>query len=90
MKLVFPNGEHGAVLLSPGVNRIGTAPNCAVVLGGDAIHPVHCEIHLTAVGANLQVPAGGGAVALKCALRNAEELRCLGLRENSIHKQMPS
>lgn len=64
MKLVFPNGEHGAVLLSPGVNRIGTAPHCAVVLGGDAIHPVHCEIHLTAVGANLQVPASGGEVTL--------------------------
>lgn len=64
MKLVFPNGEHGQVLLSAGVNRIGTAPACAVVLGGADIQPVHCEIHLTPVGANLQVPQGGGAVLL--------------------------
>lgn len=64
MKLVFPKGEHGQVLLSAGVNRIGSAPGGAVVLTGADIRPLHCEIHLTAVGANLQVPQGGGAVAL--------------------------
>ena len=27
MKLTFPNGEHGQVMLSDGVNRIGSAPD---------------------------------------------------------------
>ena len=41
MKLVFPNGEHAQVLLSHGVNRIGSGAEGAVVLsepgvaGGD-------------------------------------------------------
>ena len=64
MKLVFPNGEHGQVLLSAGVNKIGSAPEGAVVLAEDGIHPLHCEIHVTGTGANLQVPHGGGPVSV--------------------------
>ena len=64
MKLVFPNGEHGQVLLSAGVNKIGSAPEGAVVLAEEGIHPLHCEIHVTGTGANLQVPHGGGPVSV--------------------------
>ncbi len=60
MKLVFPNGEHVQVLLSSGVNRIGSGPDNVVVLADPAIGELHCEIHVTSTGANLQVPAGGG------------------------------
>ncbi|KAA2284806.1 FHA domain-containing protein [Arenimonas fontis] len=64
MKLVFPNGEHSQVLLSHGVNRIGSAGDVAVLLNDPAIAPLHCEIHVTGTGANLQVPAGGGPVSV--------------------------
>jgi len=64
MKLVFPNGEHVQVLLSPGVNRIGSGPDNAVVLADPAIGQLHCEIHVTSTGANLQVPPGGGPVSV--------------------------
>ncbi len=62
MKLVFPNGEHPQVLLNPGVNRIGSARDNTVVLDRPGIAPVHCEIHESGIGVNLQVPPGGGAV----------------------------
>ena len=39
MKLLFPNGEHSQVLLSSGVNRIGTAPDAQVVLTQDGLVP---------------------------------------------------
>ena len=64
MKLLFPNGEHSQVLLSSGVNRIGSASEGAVVLTLAGIAGVHCEIHVTSTGANLQVPAGGGPVTV--------------------------
>ena len=64
MKLVFPNGEHVQVLLSSGVNRVGSGPDNAVVLADPAIAELHCEIHVTGTGANLQVPAGGGPVSV--------------------------
>ena len=63
MKLVFPNGEHGQVLLSPGINRIGASADCAVMLNLPGIVDHHCEIHVTSTGANLQIPkVGGGPV----------------------------
>src|SRR5690606_8206826 len=64
MKLVFPNGEHSQVLLNHGVNRIGSAGDVTVLLKDPEIAPLHCEIHVTHTGANLQVPAGGGPVSV--------------------------
>ena len=64
MKLVFPNGEHGQVLLNPGVNRIGSDPDSAAVLRKPGILPAHCVIHISGTGANLQVHQGGGAVSV--------------------------
>ena len=81
MKLVFPNGEHGQVFLSPGVNRIGSSTDGVVVLHQAGIQPVHCEIHLSGTGANLQVPASGGPVTVNgkpvtdlMALRTGDQL----------------
>jgi pSer/pThr/pTyr-binding forkhead associated (FHA) protein len=64
MKLVFPNGEHGQVFLNPGVNRIGSDIDNAVVLNRPGILPVHAVIHISGTGANLQVPAGAGPVTV--------------------------
>jgi len=64
MKLVFPNGEHRQILLRAGVNRIGSTPGSAVVLRGSDIHALHCEIHVTGSGANLQIPRHGGPVTV--------------------------
>ncbi|HEX5693254.1 MAG TPA: FHA domain-containing protein [Arenimonas sp.] len=64
MKLVFPNGEHPQVLLSHGLNRIGSAGEGAVVLHDEGVVAHHCEIHVTSTGANLQVPAQGGPVSV--------------------------
>ena len=64
MKLVFPNGEHGQVFLSPGANRIGSDIDNTVVLNRPGILPVHCVIHITGTGANLQVPQGAGPVTV--------------------------
>lgn len=64
MKLVFPNGEHPQVLLSHGVNRIGSAGEGAVLLHAEGVVAQHCEIHVTSTGANLQVPAEGGPVTV--------------------------
>ena len=64
MKLVFPNGEQATALLATGVNRIGSDPEGAVVIGGSGILPRHLEIHITSTGANLQLPEGAGAVTV--------------------------
>jgi len=64
MKLVFPNGEHSQALLNPGANRIGSAPDAVIMLTQPGIQPQHCVIHITATGANLQVPQGGGPVSV--------------------------
>jgi predicted component of type VI protein secretion system len=64
MKLVFPNGEHGQVFLTPGPNRIGSDPGGAVVLDQPGVLPAHCEIHVSGTGANLQIRAGGGPVSV--------------------------
>jgi len=64
MKLVFPNGEHSQVLLNPGINRIGSDAESAAVLAQAGILPLHCVIHITSTGANLQVPNGGGQVTV--------------------------
>lgn len=58
MKLLFPNGEHSQVLLSPGLNRIGSAHDAQVVLLQPEIQPLHGEIVLQGETATLTVPEG--------------------------------
>lgn len=64
MKLVFPNGEHSQVFLNPGANKIGSDIGNTVVLNRPGILPLHCVIHITGTGANLQVPGGAGPVTV--------------------------
>ena len=75
MKLVFPNGEHPQVLLSPGVNRIGSAPDGSVVLDKPGIAPLHCEIHQSNFGVNLQVPSGSDVLVNEKPVREMIALR---------------
>ena len=58
MKLLFPNGEHSQVLLSPGLNRIGSAHDGQVVLLQPEIAPLHAEITLQGDNGTLSVPEG--------------------------------
>ena len=75
MKLVFPNGEHPQVMLSPGVNRIGSAPDGNVVLDKPGIAPLHCEIHQSNFGVNLQVPSGSEVLVNDKPVREMIALR---------------
>jgi pSer/pThr/pTyr-binding forkhead associated (FHA) protein len=86
MKLIFPNGEHAQVLLSQGVNRIGSAPDNSVVMAKPGIEPLHCEIHQNANGVNLQLPPGSGAVLVNdkpvhemIALRSGDSISMAGI-----------
>jgi hypothetical protein len=56
MKLLFPNGEHSQALLSPGINRIGSAVDAQVVLLQPGIASLHCEISLQGDTATLNIP----------------------------------
>ncbi len=58
MKLVFPGGEHPQVLLGHGVNRIGSDPRSTIVIDRPGVLPQHCQLHVTAQGVMLDVPAG--------------------------------
>lgn len=58
MKLVFPGGEHPQVLLGPGVNRVGSDPESNIVLDTPGVLPQHCQLHVSASGVMLEVPAG--------------------------------
>lgn len=64
MKLTFPNGEHAQVLLSDGVNRIGSAPDSQVRLNLEGIAPVHCELQLAGGIVTVRVPDPGNPVTL--------------------------
>lgn len=78
MKLVFPGGEHPQVLLGEGVNRIGSDPQANIVLDRPGVMPQHCQLHVTATGVTLDVPAGasvsvnGRPVAGLIALRRGD------------------
>lgn len=86
MKLIFPNGEHAQVLLSQGVNRLGSASSNGVVLDKPGIKPLHCELHQNASGVNLQLPPGSGDVLVNdkpvhemIALRSGDTIMIAGV-----------
>ena len=86
MKLVFPGGEHGAVMLAGGVHRIGSDPAGAVVLPLPGVLPRHFEIHVAAAGANVQRPEGAGDLTVNgrpvdamTALRSGDVLGFAGI-----------
>jgi pSer/pThr/pTyr-binding forkhead associated (FHA) protein len=81
MKLVFPGGEHPQVILQPGVNSVGSSPDANIVLDCPGVQPRHCQLHVTANGVMLDVPADApvtvngspvrGLIALRDGDRNA-------------------
>lgn len=85
MKLVFPGGEHPQVLLGLGVNRVGSDPQATVVLDRPGVMPQHCQLHVTAQGVMLDVPAGvtisvnGRQVAGLIALRPGDSVDLEGV-----------
>lgn len=85
MKLVFPGGEHPQVLLEPGVNRVGSDPQGAIVIDRPDVMPRHCQIHVTAQGVMLDVPpevvlrVNGNLVAGLIALRPGDSLDLGGI-----------
>lgn len=80
MKLVFPGGEHPQVVLKPGANQLGSAPESLVVLDHPGVAPRHCQLHLGASGVMLDVPPGmevtvnGRPVNGLMALRDGDSL----------------
>ncbi len=46
MKLIFPNGEHAAVVLGEGITQIGSGSDCQIVLVAPGVAVNHCEIEL--------------------------------------------
>lgn len=56
MKLVFPGGEHPQVVLRPGVNSVGSAPDAHIVINRPGVQPRHAQLHVTPNGVMLDVP----------------------------------
>jgi pSer/pThr/pTyr-binding forkhead associated (FHA) protein len=67
MKLIFPNGEHGAVLLSPGRNRIGSAPEALIRLSVEGVLPEHCEIEMGPERVQIHYAAGDASLSINGA-----------------------
>lgn len=57
MKLVFPGGEHPQVVLQPGVNSVGSAPDANIVINLPGVQPRHAQLHVTPNGVMLDVPS---------------------------------
>lgn len=80
MKLVFPGGEHPQVVLQPGVNSVGSAPDANIVLNRPGVQARHAQLHVTANGVMLDVPAdakvsvNGKEVSGLIALRDGDRL----------------
>jgi pSer/pThr/pTyr-binding forkhead associated (FHA) protein len=64
MKLIFPNGEHGAVLLSPGRSLVGSAPEALIRVPGERVLPNHCELELNGDRVVLRFAAGSAEVTV--------------------------
>ena len=46
MKLIFPNGEHAAVVLGEGITQIGSGTGFQIVLVAPGVAVNHCEIEI--------------------------------------------
>lgn len=75
MKLVFPGGEHPQVILQPGVNSVGSAPDANIVLDRPGVQPRHCQLHVTANGVMLDVPADASVTVNGSPVRGLIALR---------------
>ena len=75
MKLVFPGGEHPQVVLQPGVNSVGSAPDANIVLDRPGVQPKHCQLHVTANGVMLDVPSDASVTVNGSPVRGLIALR---------------
>lgn len=75
MKLVFPGGEHPQVILQPGVNSVGSAPDANIVLDRPGVQPRHCQLHVTANGVMLDVPSDASVTVNGSPVRGLIALR---------------
>lgn len=64
LKLIFPNGEHGQVLLSDGVTRIGAEVEGHVILDKPGVALRHCELAQSDGHAVLRVATPGSEVTV--------------------------
>ncbi len=64
MKLQFPNGEHAAVDLKLGANKVGSATGNEVLLMAPGIAAHHCEIHFDGHVATIKVVSPANSIAL--------------------------
>lgn len=64
MKLIFPNGEHGAVLLSAGRNRLGSSEQALIRLQAAGIQAEHCELELSGSTVTVRLGASHGVVSV--------------------------
>jgi pSer/pThr/pTyr-binding forkhead associated (FHA) protein len=67
LKLVFPNGEHGQVLLNDGVTRIGSAEDADVRLAQPGISLQHCELAQSDGQVQLRIATPGSEVSVNGA-----------------------
>ncbi|MFN7782385.1 MAG: FHA domain-containing protein [Lysobacterales bacterium] len=75
MKLIFPKGEHGAVLLSPGSNTVGSAPEAFLRLTVEGMPSELCTLELE--GERLQMVAAPGVEGLTVNGQPAETRQVL-------------
>ena len=75
MKLVFPGGEHPQVILQPGVNSVGSAPDANIVLDRPGVQPRHCQLHVTSNGVMLDVPSEASVTVNGSPVRGLIALR---------------
>lgn len=64
MKLQFPNGEHAAVDLKRGVNKVGSATGNEILLMAPGIASHHCDVHFDGQTATIKVVNATNSVAL--------------------------
>lgn len=75
MKLVFPGGELPQVVLQPGVNSVGSAPDANIVIDRPGVQPRHCQLHVTANGVMLDVPSDASVTVNGSPVRGLIALR---------------
>lgn len=64
MKLQFPNGEHAAVDLKRGINKVGSATGNEILLMAPGIAAHHCDVHFDGQSATIKVVSAANSVAL--------------------------
>ncbi|MCG6117699.1 MAG: FHA domain-containing protein [Aquimonas sp.] len=75
MKLIFPNGEHGAVLLGEGANRLGSAELALIRLQSEGVRPEHCSLELSESALSLRLFDGAAVTVNGQAASDGQVLK---------------